>query len=81
MLWVELPESFDAMELHRLGLLAGISIMPGPVFSAERRYQNCLRLNFGYPSIAQIRNGVRTLARLLRAPSVRSGARRTSEAP
>lgn len=81
MLWVELPESFDAMELHRLALSAGVSIMPGPVFSAQRRYQNCLRLNFGYPSIAQMRHGVRTLARLLRAPSVRNRAQRSSENP
>jgi DNA-binding transcriptional MocR family regulator len=68
MLWVELPESIDVMELHRRALAAGVSIAPGPIFSAQQRYQNCLRLNFGYPSTEQIRQGIHTLARLMKQP-------------
>ena len=71
MLWVELPEWFDVMELHRRALAAGVSIAPGPIFSAQRHYRNCFRLNFGYASSAQTRQGVRTLARLLHSASVR----------
>ncbi|MTW09186.1 aminotransferase class I/II-fold pyridoxal phosphate-dependent enzyme [Pseudoduganella eburnea] len=46
-LWVVLPESVDALELHRLALGQGISIAPGPMFSAKRRFANCIRLNYG----------------------------------
>ena len=46
-LWVVLPESVDALELHRLALAHGISIAPGPMFSAKRAFGNCIRLNYG----------------------------------
>ena len=69
MLWVELPDQFDAMELHRLARKAGVCFAPGPIFSAQMRYRNCMRLNFGYASIPQIREGIHTLASLLRAHS------------
>jgi len=46
-LWVVLPESVDALELHRLALAQGISIAPGPMFSAKRGFRNCIRLNYG----------------------------------
>jgi DNA-binding transcriptional MocR family regulator len=72
MLWVELPEQYDAMELHRLAHEAGVCLAPGPIFSAQQRYRNCMRLNFGYPSIPQIREGIHTLALLLKAHSAKN---------
>jgi DNA-binding transcriptional MocR family regulator len=59
------------MELHRRALAAGVSIAPGPIFSAQRHYRNCFRLNFGYASTAQTRQGIRTLARVLHSTSVK----------
>jgi DNA-binding transcriptional MocR family regulator len=47
-LWVELPRTVDALEVHRRALDAGISIAPGPLFSARRGFGNCLRLNYGH---------------------------------
>src|SRR5438067_2280474 len=35
-LWVELPKSVDALRLHRGALEEGISVAPGPMFSAKR---------------------------------------------
>ncbi|NMG44434.1 aminotransferase class I/II-fold pyridoxal phosphate-dependent enzyme [Aromatoleum toluvorans] len=46
--WVELPPDHDALALHRRALEEGISIAPGPMFSAAREYRNCIRLNFGH---------------------------------
>ena len=43
--WVELPRGLDALRLHSDALAESISIIPGPIFSATRRYRNCLRLN------------------------------------
>ena len=48
-LWVELPGNVDTLELHRAALSNGISIAPGPIFSARQQYGNCLRLNFSNP--------------------------------
>jgi DNA-binding transcriptional MocR family regulator len=40
-LWVELPRDVDALEVHRLALREGISIAPGPMFSARREFRRC----------------------------------------
>lgn len=48
-LWIEFPESVDALVLYRQALRENIGIMPGPIFSATGRYSNCIRLSCGYP--------------------------------
>jgi len=48
-LWVELPATVDALKVHQIALSLGISVAPGPVFSARREFGNCLRLNYGHP--------------------------------
>ena len=47
-LWVELPEGSDALHIHRQALAQGISVAPGPIFSASHAFTNCLRLNYGH---------------------------------
>jgi DNA-binding transcriptional MocR family regulator len=44
--WVELPKGADAVALYRRALAEGISIAPGPLFSAREKYRNFVRLNF-----------------------------------
>jgi DNA-binding transcriptional MocR family regulator len=63
-LWLELPPQADALELHRRAAQHGISIAPGPMFSAKRAYANCLRLNYGHPWSRLQEEAVRTLGRL-----------------
>jgi DNA-binding transcriptional MocR family regulator len=48
-LWLELPNTFNAMELYEAALQQKISIAPGEMFSPTRNYRNCLRLNCGSP--------------------------------
>ncbi|MCI5103549.1 MAG: PLP-dependent aminotransferase family protein [Algiphilus sp.] len=64
-LWVELPEAVDALDLHRRATEAGVSVSPGPMFSAKRHYTNCLRLNYGHPDPEAIASGVQCLGALL----------------
>jgi DNA-binding transcriptional MocR family regulator len=47
-LWVELPAYADSLELYKHAVKAGISITPGPIFSARRQYGNFIRLNSAY---------------------------------
>ncbi|MFC3813363.1 PLP-dependent aminotransferase family protein [Lysobacter sp. GCM10012299] len=47
--WIELPAGSDALALQRQAVDNGISIAPGPIFSASRGFGDCLRLNFGHP--------------------------------
>lgn len=54
LLWVEFPNEVRALDLHRKALKEKISVIPGPVFSAHGKYQNCIRLNCGNPWSEQI---------------------------
>lgn len=49
LLWVELPPQFDALQLYRDAKPRGLCVAPGPMFSPEGRFRNCLRLNYGHP--------------------------------
>lgn len=49
-LWVELPPPVNALDLHRLALQQGISLAPGQIFSADRRFAHCARINYGHPA-------------------------------
>jgi DNA-binding transcriptional MocR family regulator len=44
-LWVELPPGGDAQALYLAALRAGISLTPGPLFSAKLRYRHFIRLS------------------------------------
>ena len=44
-LWVEMPECCDSLQLYSRAAKHGINFMPGPAFSAQRRYRSSLRLN------------------------------------
>lgn len=46
MMWVELPEAFDAVRLNRELRDSHIQIAVGSLFSASGKYRNCLRLSF-----------------------------------
>ena len=46
-LWLQLPKTVKALELFKLAGGKGISIAPGPVFSPQRQFENCIRLNYG----------------------------------
>ena len=62
--WIELPEGRDALSLHRHALNSGISIAPGPIFSASRGFGRCLRLNYGHPFDARVEGALRMLGAL-----------------
>ncbi len=64
-LWLELPEEVDALRLFQLALAQGISLAPGPIFSATRRFGHCLRLNYGHPWTATSEQAMETLGRII----------------
>ncbi|HVN54583.1 MAG TPA: PLP-dependent aminotransferase family protein [Anaerolineaceae bacterium] len=47
-LWVQLPENVDSLELYSLALKARINLAPGYIFSSTPRYSNFIRLNAAY---------------------------------
>jgi DNA-binding transcriptional MocR family regulator len=65
--WLAFPDEIDAMALHALAIAKGISIMPGPIFSASRAFRNCIRLNYGHPWSTQVEEAIRALGELVPA--------------
>jgi len=47
-LWVEMPEEFDAFKLYESAVQEGIGIAPGTIFTLGDRYKNCFRLNAAF---------------------------------
>ncbi len=72
LLWVETAPEVDSLRLFDEALREGISITPGPVFSARLRFRNCLRLNCGRPWSAAIEGALATLGRLAAAQARRT---------
>jgi DNA-binding transcriptional MocR family regulator len=65
-LWLELPAAVDALTLHRQALARGISVAPGPIFSASGQFGSALRLNYGHPWDAAAQAAIRVLGELAR---------------
>jgi DNA-binding transcriptional MocR family regulator len=65
-LWIECAPSVDSLEVHRLALDFGITIAPGPMFSARRQFGNFIRLNCGHPWTAVMDRAVQRLGEILR---------------
>jgi len=65
-LWVELPETVSALELHERALAEKISIAPGPMFSAKQHFQNFIRLNCGHAWTSDMERAIGILGRLVK---------------
>jgi 2-aminoadipate transaminase len=66
-LWVKLPDIVDTQKLAQAALAAGVSINPGFEWSPDKPYgKSRLRLCFGNPSHAEIREGIAVLADVCR---------------
>jgi DNA-binding transcriptional MocR family regulator len=63
-LWVQLPEGHDGLELQQKAAAVGIDILPGSLFSTTRQYDCCIRIACGHPFEA-IKPALRALGRLL----------------
>jgi len=73
LLWAELPEAVDSVELHHRAIQSGISICPGIVFSAAGKYRNCIRINCGMVWTPQVEQAIPTLGKLIAAGRAESG--------
>ncbi|OPZ60557.1 MAG: putative HTH-type transcriptional regulator YjiR [Deltaproteobacteria bacterium ADurb.Bin510] len=72
LLWVELPEAIDTMELYRACLKEGVAFAPGPLFTSQDRFASHLRISCGYPLDERFKSALETIGRL--AASQAAGA-------
>lgn len=78
-LWVNLPHNIDMTKLAELANATGVRYVPGCEFHVDGTEIPNLRLAFGHPPIADIREAIPLLAGCIRAASSHSTAA-TSEA-
>jgi DNA-binding transcriptional MocR family regulator len=61
LLWVELPKGIDCVALNNHLSEKKISIAPGILFTATKKYRNCLRLNYANEANEEIRAAIQTI--------------------
>src|SRR5262245_26381582 len=71
-LWVEMPRSVDSIALFERLLERGITIAPGPMFSASQRYRNCIRISIGQAWTERHERALREIGRLACELSIES---------
>ncbi len=80
-LWVEMPETVDALQVHRLAMEKCISIAPGPMFSPRRKFENCIRLNYGAPWSPRMDAAIATLGGIILSLSASPRAKQARAIP
>jgi DNA-binding transcriptional MocR family regulator len=63
-LWIQLPERYDGLDIQRRAAAARIHILAGEWFSPTKQYRNYIRISCGHP-FEVIQPAVRTLAGIL----------------
>ena len=61
LLWVELNKAIDTVALNDQLQAHHISIAPGILFTASKKYRHCLRLNFSQEPTATIEQAIKTI--------------------
>jgi 2-aminoadipate transaminase len=65
-LWVRLPDEIDAGAMLKAAVQEeGVAYVPGQAFHCDGSGRNTMRLNFSYPPVEEIREGITRLARMV----------------
>lgn len=64
--WIDLPENIDGDDIFELAAKEKVAFIPGSKFyPTGSEKQNTMRLNFSYPTVEQINEGVKRIGNLL----------------
>lgn len=66
-LWLELPSAVNSLAIAEQALQQGVSIAPGPMFSAASRYVNYMRVSFAVAWTPAIESALSLLGSLTKA--------------
>lgn len=64
-MWLQLPQTVDAVALAQLSAAAGVMIVPGPGFFPDRGGEHAARLAFSFAPTGDLRRAAATLAELV----------------
>ena len=63
--WVEMPQDCDSIDIFNRALEHNIGISPGILFSATRGFKNHLRINCGSPWNAETEGALKILGEIV----------------
>ncbi|MDD9300990.1 MAG: PLP-dependent aminotransferase family protein [Desulfobacter sp.] len=66
MIWIELNQAIDTMNIYQKARRRDISILPGRLCSSSDRYKHCLRLNCGIQWQPALEKGIALLGQLIK---------------
>ncbi len=64
-LWLILPERIDASKMFEKALANNVAYVAGSAFHYDGKCKNTIRLNFSYPTLKEIDEGIKRLARVI----------------
>lgn len=65
-LWVTLPERIDTKEIFMSAIEHNVAYVIGRPFHCDNSGGNTMRLNYSFPSVEQIREGIEQLAKTIK---------------
>ncbi len=66
-LWVQLPDGVDSVQLFEEATEAGVSLAPGPIFSASGQFRGCTRLNSAIPWSSRVEEALTRVGEISRS--------------
>lgn len=70
-LWIRLPEAISADEMFEDAVKENVAYVIGSAFHVDGSGKNTMRLNFSYPTVNEIEEGIKRLARTIKNRLVR----------
>ena len=61
LLWIQLPDGVDALQIARKAMKQGVSVTPGRIFGNSPEYNKCIRLNYSFAWSSEIEAAVKKL--------------------
>jgi DNA-binding transcriptional MocR family regulator len=71
-IWLEFEKQVDAVDLFWAATAQGVSIAPGPMFSARDEFRHCIRLNTGQVWSRKVEDAIVRIGRLVARQMPRS---------
>jgi len=65
-LWIQLADPINGMDVYREAMKHKISILPGAICSSANKYRNCIRISCGHPWNERLENGIAKLGDVIR---------------
>ncbi len=65
LLWIQLPDGVDALQIARQSMKQGVSVTPGRIFGNSPVYSKCIRLNYSFAWTAEIEAAVKKLGSIV----------------